>query len=73
VSLCKDILSIDETLSNSLHPTRYAFVADGLGQFLAYYLVKDLVHVKVTLLSLHGAPCVPYPRPATHYHHPYCR
>jgi len=46
VTLCKDILCVDETLSHALHPMRYAFVMQGLGAFLAHYLVKDLIFVK---------------------------
>eukprot|EP00041_Stephanoeca_diplocostata_P024353 m.615616 g.615616 ORF g.615616 m.615616 type:complete len:971 (-) comp22508_c1_seq5:305-3217(-) len=46
VSLCKDILSFDETLSVSLLPGNYEIVFGDIGSFLSFVLIKELPAIK---------------------------
>lgn len=46
VSLCKDILMYDETLSVALQPLKYQIVFADLGDFLSTLLIRNIVHIK---------------------------
>ena len=46
VALCKDILMHDETLQVALQPNKYEIVFAGIGDFLATFLIRNIVHIK---------------------------
>lgn len=46
VALCKDILMHDETLQVALQRNKYEIVFADLGDFLATFLIRNIVHIK---------------------------